>query len=166
MGICGSPLARLKKIFFSHRLGTSVPNCDLVFFLVWASHDFFQFFPPPHQTENPRTDTGQEMWGFHIRCPHFIDFLLCLKQKVIVLRTFAKPGCYFHPPLCVLGTSQSSSIPLLQKWTTMKRNTNSEFQWKNDRVFAPGTVPEQSMKNMFTGPTNTAKLKLKTPKSW
>lgn len=34
---------------------------------------------------------------------------------------------------------------------------------KERQGFAPGTVPEQSMKNMFSGPTNT-KLELKAPK--
>lgn len=98
--------------------------------------------------------------------PTFYWFFCCLKQKVIVLRTPTKPGCYFHPLLRVMGTSQSSSILLLQKWTTMKGNTYNERQWK--RVFAPEThfAPEQSIKNMFSGPTNTAKLKLKAPKSW
>lgn len=102
---------------------------------------------------------------FSHQIPMFYWFLHYLKQKVIVLRTFMKPICIHY---CVsLGISQSSSTtPLLQKWTTMKRDAYNEFQWKSGWVFAPETVPEKPVKNMFLGPTTTTKWKLKAQKSW
>lgn len=47
----------------------------------------------------------------------------------------------------------------------MKRDGYNEFPWKSGRVFAPETEPEKPMKNTFSGPTDTAKLKFKALQS-
>lgn len=137
------PASLVYKFCFSQRFGTSGPNCDLIFFqcrLHMTSPNSFHL----HSELKIQGQIQAKKCEVFISISTFYWFFCCLKQKVIVLRTSTKLGCYFHPLLRVMGTSQSSLILLLQKWTTMKGNTYNECQWK--RVFAPETAPEQSIK--------------------
>lgn len=140
------PTSLVYKVCLSLRLGTSMPNFDFFFFswcgLHMTSSNSFHL----HRELKIQGLIQVKKCEVFTPAAHALLIFALPQAKSNCIKNFYNAWCYFHPLLCVLGTSQNSSIPLLQKWTTMKRNTCSEFQWRNERVFPPGTVPEQSMK--------------------
>lgn len=118
-------------------------------------------------TENPKGLIQANKWEIFTPDPHILLILALPQAKSNCTKKFLQSQSVISIHYCAsLGIAQSSStVPFLCKWTTMKRDTYNEFQWKDGKVFAPETIPEKSIKKMFSGLTDTTNLKLKAPKS-